>query len=149
MANNTVTIAVKKRGFFRAPKLDNGTLTHIGNEMVAAQKARWARSENTDGTKAKPLSKKYIFQKAKVRRTNRPVRDLHLSGLLLENFTLRKAINGHIRANPTARKAIDHARLGQEKEAMIGFAPSDSRAVAKAVDEAFGELTQRLWKQIG
>lgn len=144
-----VNIAVKKRGYFRAAKLDNGVLTHIGNEMVAAQKARWARSENTDGSKAKPLSKKYIFQKAKVRRTNRPVRDLHLSGLLLDNFTLRKALNGVVRANPTSRKAIDHARLGQEKEAMIGFAPSDERIIGKAVGDAFADLTKRLWYQIG
>jgi len=144
-----VKITVKKRGFFRAPKLDNGTLTQIGIEMVAAQKARWARAENADGTKAKPLSKKYIFQKAKIRRTNRPVRDLHLSGTLLENFSLRKAINGLVRANPTSRKAIEHARLGQEKEAMIGFAPSDIRVVGEAAEKAFADLTQRLWYQIG
>jgi len=38
-------IKVKESGRFKTPQLDQGALTKIGNEMVDAQKARWARFE--------------------------------------------------------------------------------------------------------
>src|SRR5262245_42865524 len=93
-----VSVKVKKTGRVKKPTLDHGQLTTIGQAMVDKQKQRWAQGINAEGMRAKPLAKPYLYRKAKIRRTNRPIRDLHLTGLLLSNFTLRKAINGVIRA---------------------------------------------------
>lgn len=146
---NPLNMQVKKTGFFRPPKLDNGVLTHMGNDIVAQQKMRWSLGRNTSDAPAKPLSKPYLFRKAKIRRTNRPKRDLHLSGLLLSNFTLRKAMNGVIRAEPTSRVARTHALSANEKDQMVGFAGSDLKNVYDDAEKAFGSLAKKLWYQIG
>ena len=146
MAEGPVQIRVKQTGRVRKPNLDNGDMTAIGQEMVAAQKARWAAGVNADGAKARPLSRRYTYIKAKVRRTNRPIRDMHLSGILLNNFTLRKAINNVIRAEPTSRVARDqHAKPANKIEQMIGFSGSDIKASYDEIAKRYGDLARRMW----
>ena len=142
-----IKITIKGKGRFKQPKLDAGQLQHIGEDMVTTQKARWASAVNALGGKAKPLSKKYTFIKAKVRRTNRPVRDMRLTGTVLSNFRLRKAINGVIRAEPTSRIARDKARGADRYEQMIGFSGTDIKNVYDEVQKAYGELAKTLWYQ--
>ena len=144
-----VGIKVKKTGRLKKPTLDHGALTAIGQEMVAEQKKRWSQGINADGMKAKPLSKPYLYKKAKIRRTNRPIRDLNLTGLLLQNFTLRKAINGVIRAEATSRAARKHAVSAQQGDQMIGFSGSDVKEVYEGVAKRYGVLAQKLWVPIG
>lgn len=146
---DAVKIEVKKTGRIRAPVLDHGALTRIGTEMLAAQKQRIGRGLNTSDSQAKPLSKPYLFKKAKIRRTNRPIRDLKLTGLLMENFTLRKAANGIVRAEPTSREARKHALAAVEKDAMIGFAGSDLKTVYEGAEEQYGQLAKKMWVPIG
>ena len=140
-----VDVKVVKTGRFKPPVLDNGKLTEIGNKMVAAQKQRWSQGRNATDAKARPLSKPYLFRKAKLRRTNRPIRDLHLTGLLLSNFTLRKAVNGVIRAEPTSREGRKHATSATEKDQMIGFAGSDAAAVFDETAKQYGSLAEKMW----
>lgn len=144
MAGQPVTGKVKS-GRFKKPVLDNHALTHMGESLVAQQKNRWAKSLNAFDQNSRPLSKKYMFVKAKIRRTNRPRRDLHLTGLLLSNFTLRKAVNGTIRAEPTSREARKHASSANEKDQMIGFAATDIRRAMDEANAAFGSLCKKLW----
>jgi hypothetical protein len=146
---DAVSIKVKKTGRFKAPVLDHGQLTQVGTTMVEEQKRRWSQSVNADGGRAAPLSKPYLFRKAKIRKTNRPVRDLHLTGLLLSNFTLRKAINGVVRAEPTSRKGREHATSANRKDQMIGFSGQDVQAIYTETQKQYGALAKKLWFQAG
>jgi len=145
MAAKPVDIKVTKTGRFKPPVLDQGQLTSIGSQMIAAQKARWASGRNAADAPGRPLSKPYLYKKAKIRKTNRPIRDMHLTGLLLSNFTLRKAINGVIRAEPTSREGRKHATSGNDKDQMIGFAGSDVKVVYDETQKQYGSLAQKLW----
>jgi hypothetical protein len=143
-----INVEVKQSGRFRPPKLDGGALTAMGQELVRVQLERWENGLNVFDSKAKPLSKKAFFIKRRVRKTSRPVRDLNMTGLLRSNFTLRKAIDNVIRAEPTSRAARQHARQGNAPEQMIGFAGSDMKAAYDEAVKAWGRLAGTLWYRV-
>jgi hypothetical protein len=134
-----------KGGRIATPKLDNGPLTRIGNDMVAAQKKRWAFGVNSDGTAAKPLAVKYLIQKAKYTGNPNPIRDMKMTGRTLENFQLRKAMDGTIRAENTTRLERQKATQAQQWEDMIGFAPTDQIAVFRSADAEYDRWLQKAW----
>jgi hypothetical protein len=118
--------------------------------MVAAQKDRWSKAINAEGNAAKPLSKKYFFMKRKAMGgRGRPVRDMKMTGVTVENFQLRKAINGIIRAENTTREARKHATKSQKIEEMIGFAGTDQIGVFKDAQAQYGKWPQKAWIPIG
>jgi len=139
-----VRIQVKQTGRVQPAKLDHGELTTIGQHMVAAQKDRWSRAINAEGNPAKKLSVKYFFIKRRIRGGN-PVRDYHLTGTLLANFQLRRAMEGQIRAEPTSRKARDEASGAESIEQMIGFAGSDQTALFRDALSTYGKKMQKAW----
>jgi len=142
-------IRVKQTGRVKAPKLDNGPLTKIGLEMVANQKARWAKAVNALGNQAKPLSKRYFFIKRKhFGGKGRPARDMKMTGILLENFQLRKAIDNVIRAENTTRLARQHANQAVSFEDMIGFSGPEQMAAFRAFETEYGQWVKRAWMQI-
>ena len=143
-----IKVKLKRTGRLRKPTLDYGQLFHIGTHMVEKQKARWAAGLNANDGTAAPLSKRYMFYKAKVRKTNRPKRDMRLSGLLWNNFSLRKAINGVIRAENTTREARDHATSANAKDQMIGFSGSDLKVIYNESQRAYGSLAKNLWYEV-
>jgi len=145
----SLAVKVKKTGRVRPPQLDNGQLTYIGRLMVAAQKDRWSKSIDAEGNQAKPLSMRYFFKKRKYLGVNQPRRDNRLTGLMAQNFQLRKAINGVIRAEPTSRMARQHANQAQGFEEMIGFAGSDQTVVFRAAQREYGAWLQKAWVPIG
>lgn len=119
MAN--LKVSVKRSVRLRGPNLDNGALTKIGEVMVATIKARIAQGLDADGNKALPLSRSYaIFKAGYLKRnrgigTNRPIRDLSLSGVSMQNYTLRRASDNVIRADATTRMARLKLTQGQEQ----------------------------------
>lgn len=145
-----VKVKIKQKGRIRKPKLDNGTLTYIGNQMVAQQQYRWARHQNAYGQEAKPLSKKYTFIKKKALGIKgKPYRDMRgIEGLVIPNFQLRKAINGQIRAENTTRKARQHARQAQQYEEMIGFSGKEQVEIIRNVKQEYSALCATAWIQI-
>ena len=68
---------------------------------------------------------------------------------MIQNFTLRKAINGVIRAENTSRLARKHALGSQTAEEMIGFAGSDVALAMKASEKACGKWMTKAWIPIG
>lgn len=138
-------VAVKKTGRIKPATLDHGPLTEIGRAMVLAQKARWARGVNANDQSAKPLSKKYLFIKQKIRGIHRPIRDMHLSGETIANFQLRKAINGVIRAENTTRKTRVRAQAAQKIAEMIGLAGSDQLVIFRNAQVQYGRALQKAF----
>jgi hypothetical protein len=141
-------IKVKRTGRIKKPALDNGKLTLIGNEMVAQQQYRWAKGLNAYGNKAKPLGKRYVFIKRKATGNPRPIRDQKLTGVLLENFKLRKAMNGVIRAENTTRIARQHARQAQGYDEMIGLSGPEQVNILKSVKNEYSALIAKAWVRI-
>jgi hypothetical protein len=117
-----VKISVKRSVRLRGPNLDNGALTKIGEVMVSTIKARIAQGLDADGNKALPLSRSYaIFKAGYLKRnrgigTNRPIRDLSLSGVSMQNYTLRRAADNVIRADATTRMARLKLTQGQQQQ---------------------------------
>jgi hypothetical protein len=142
-----VQIKVGRTGRFRPPKLDNGELTFIGNQMVEAQLKRWAEGIDADGNFARPLSKKYFFQKRRFRGIDTAIRDNYMTGALVKNFTLRKAIDGVIRAEPTQRITRQHAVKAQQYAQMIGFSPSDIDVVFRAAASQYAKYASSAWQE--
>ena len=141
---------IKTRGGrIRTPKLDNGTLTEIGNKLVLEQKQRWAKSIDSSGQTAKKLSVKYFFEKRGFMGGGSPKRDNKMTGLMVQNFALRKAIDGVIRAENTSRAGRQHARQSQGFEEMIGFAGSDVVAAMEASKKAYGQWMTKAWIPVG
>jgi hypothetical protein len=139
-----------KLGRIRPPQLDNGALTFIGNTMVAAQKERWKKSINASGQASKKLSVKYFFQKRAFQGgRGTPKRDNKLTGAMLDNFTLRKAMKGMIRAENTSRLGRLHATRSQQAEEMIGFAGTDVITTVRAAEAQYGEWVKKAWIPLG
>jgi predicted TIM-barrel fold metal-dependent hydrolase len=143
-----LSIKVKQTGRVRPANLDHGPLTIIGTEMVKAQKLRWSKGINAAGNRAKPLARKSLFIKAKFRHTNRPIRDMQMTGGTIQNFTLRKAINNVIRAENTSRNTRSKAQRAQKYEDMIGFAGSDQITVFNSAQVQYGRWLQTAWVPI-
>ena len=148
MATDGLQVKVKSSGRFKAPNLDNGQLTSIGREMVAAQKARWAQAVNAQGNPAKRLSMKYTFEKKAFTGQSRPKRDMKMTGRTLENFTLRKAIDMKIRAENTTRLERAKATRSQMYDQMIGFASTDQQVVFRGASREYGQWARKAWVKI-
>lgn len=144
-----VKVKLKRTGRVRPPNLDNGALTDIGRQMVDAQKDRWSKAIDAYGNSAKKLSVRYAIIKGKYLRTNRPVRDMVMTGETKRNFALRKAINGVIRAENSTVSTRRKAQKAQNIAEMIGLAGSDQMVVFKASQEKYGQWLQKAWVPIG
>jgi hypothetical protein len=147
-----VKVKVKQTGRVRAPRLDDPQLKIIGDEMVAAQKARWAKGIDTGGQPAKKLSVKYAIRKGAYLRkvgdprgSSRVIRDMNITGLLVKNFTLRRASAGVIRAENTTREARAHANKAVLYWDMIGFAGSDVKTVMDSYTKQYGLWSLRAF----
>jgi hypothetical protein len=141
---NKVKIKVKQTGRVRAPNLQDPQLAKIGNAMVAAQLDRWSKAVNADGVPAKKLSVRYAIIKQKYLH-KRAFRDNKMTGLLVDNFKLRKAANGMIRAENSTRLARQHATSAAKYDQLIGFAVTDARVVFAATQAEYGEYVKRAW----
>jgi hypothetical protein len=141
-------ISVKNSGRLKAPKLDNGQFTKIGQAMVAAQLERWSKGINANGAPAKPLSPKYAAMKRIYTRNEHPIRDNKMTGALVKNFQLRKAMDGVIRAEPTQRLTRTQAQRAEQYEEMIGLAPSDQVTTYRAIIEQYSRYPDKAWEPV-
>jgi hypothetical protein len=141
---NSVNITVKKAGRVRGPDLSDPQLKAIGDLMVAEQKARWARAYDASGQPAKKLSVRYAIIKQAVLH-KRPVRDMRMTGKTIENFTLRKAANGRIRAENTTRLERAKALRANSYDQMIGFANTDAKVVFDETRAQYGQYVNTAW----
>lgn len=137
----------------RVANLDNGQLTQIGRPMVAEQKRRIRRGLNANNQAAKPLAKGYQYRKTNVLRkmgkltgSGFAVRDMVFTGATMQNFGLRKAINGVIRAEPTAQWARTRAQstvFGGPDAQMIGFSGDDVAVVITEAERQYGHNVRK------
>lgn len=138
-------IKVRRTGRVKPPNLPDLQLKAIGDKMVAAQKERWAKSINSDGVTAKPLSVRYAIIKGVVKPGKRPKRDMDMTGRTIKNFMLRKAALGNIRAENTTRLERAKARRANKADQMIGLALSDAKVIFDASHAEYGQYVNTAW----
>ena len=146
MAATRFNMAMVKSGRMTPPILNGGQLHAIGLAMVRRQKERWEKAINAEDRAARPLAK--VTAKGKQTFNRNPVRDMHMTGVMRENFTLRKWSMTNIRAENTSRAGRMHARKAQKFENMIGISPSEEKAIFADAYRAYDEyLKRRAWKE--
>jgi len=133
-----------KLGKLLPPTLTSAQLTEIGKAMVVAQKERWSRGINADDRPARALAP--VTAKGKQRYGAAPIRNMVMTGLTRDNFTLRKATATEIRAENTSRAGRMHASKAQVFEQMIGLAPSDQDVIFRQAYRAYSLYLQRAWR---
>ena len=137
-------LRVTESGQLAPPTLTSAQLISIGQVMVQAQKDRWAAGINAEGQPARPLHP--VTAKGKRTYGKKPIRDMDMTGLVRNNFSLRRAENNSIRAENTTREARRHARQAQSFESMIGLAPQDEAIIFAHAYRAYGLYLQRAWR---
>jgi hypothetical protein len=140
-------VKVTKTGRVRGPNLSDPQLKIIGEQMLAAQKQRWAQGLDADGLQAKPLSKQYAVIKQKAK--GNVLRNMSFTGKTVENFSLRKAADGKIRAENTTRLERAKAQRSQSYDQMIGFAVSDIKVVMNESQKQYQEYVKTAWIPLG
>lgn len=144
MAAVRFKVAVLQSGRIAPPVLTTPQLVEIGQVMVRAQKERWSRGINAEGVAAAPLHR--TTAKAKNTFGKRMIRDMDMTGLVRNNFSLRQATMQSIRAENTSAEARRHARQAQRFEPMIGLAPQDEAIIFAQVYRAYGVYLKRAWR---
>jgi hypothetical protein len=147
MAAIRFSMAVTESGQLKPPVLTQAQLNDIGNRMVLNQKNRWSRGIDADDQAAPPLKPKTAKIKKKYKGQGRPIRDMNMTGLTRNNFTLRKATMQMIRAENTSGEGRRRARTAQRFANMIGLAPSEEKSIAIHLYAAYGIYLQRAWKK--
>jgi hypothetical protein len=138
-------IKVDQTGRVEPPVLTQEQLNDIGETMVRNQKERWTRGVNALDQQARPLAP--VTAKGKVTYGKRPIRDMEMTGVVRENFTLRKATMTEILAENTSVAGRMHARKAQKFERMIGLAPSERTALFLHAQRAYSIYLKRAWKK--
>jgi hypothetical protein len=144
MAAIRFQIKVDKSGYIAPPLLTDVQLKDIGNVMVQAQKERWSHGINAQDQKARPLAK--VTAKGKATFGKNPIRDMDMTGVVRQNFTLRKWTMSNIRAENTSRAGRMHARKAQIFERMIGISPRDRDIIFAHAYRAYGFYLQSAWR---
>jgi hypothetical protein len=142
--SNGVQITVVQTGKIRGPNLSDPALKAIGDAMVTEQKTRWLKAVDASGQGARKLSVRYAIIKQAVLH-KRPKRDMVMTGKTYNNFTLRKAANGTIRAENTTRLERQKAVRANSYDQMIGFAVSDAQVVFDETQAQFGQWVNTAW----
>jgi len=116
----------------------------LGTVGVAAVKNRLAAGRGPHDGPAKPLTKRYARYKSK-RLRKRAVRDLRLTGQMLDNLKVRTVSEKRAYAGLTSRKARIKGRANTRIEPWLVFSPRNRLAVARAAERMFRENIKRLW----
>lgn len=143
-AQSSFTIKVKRTGRVRPPNLSDPQLKAIGDQMVAEQKARWAKAYDANGQPAKKLSVRYAIIKQAVLH-KRPARDMKMTGATIANFQLRKAADGRIRAENTKKLERQKASRANSYDQMIGFAVTDAKVIFDGAQAEYGKYVNTAW----
>jgi hypothetical protein len=112
---------LKLPGFFTAAQM-----REIGAEAIAAMKARNARAQDVFDAENQPLSKKY--GQRKVREGAKPVRDLRLTGELMDSLQVTEASSGEAKiavVGPAYRKGLFNQNRDSGHAPWFGISPDD------------------------
>jgi hypothetical protein len=129
-----IRIHQKKRIRLHTLTFKQLAMVKIGRVGLAEVKRRVAAAMGPNDEPARPL--KDISYKKQKRREGLPaVRDLHFSGEMMRNLTLRTVTDKSATAAFTSRKQRAKARANQNIEPFVVFSPKNAAVVRQATDK--------------
>lgn len=123
-------------------------MLRLGGIGLAAVKARVARGLNIDDQAMPPLKKRYAIQKNKQIGGGRQVRDLRLTGSMLNNLTVRSATENQVRIALTRQADRQKALRNQQISPWLGWSPADIQAVEAAARRIFQTEVAAYFREI-
>jgi len=130
----SVRIHQKKRIRLHGLTFKQLQMVKIGRVGLAEVKRRIAAAQGPDDGPTKPL-KDISYKKQKRRAGLQPVRDLHFSGEMMKNLTLRTVSEKAAKAAFTSRKQRQKARANQNIEPFVVFSPKNAAVVRDATEK--------------
>lgn len=111
----------------KALKLDTAQRRELGEFAIRTIKDRLAAGLDANDRKMAALTKRY--QALKQRRTGRAIRDLRLTGEMLDNLSVRSVDEDIVIAFTSASARVKAFR-NQQIVNWFGFSPADMRKIA-------------------
>jgi hypothetical protein len=139
------TVRIKTRGRIRL----TGTtfrqfhMLQVGKAALESFKKRVTAGRTPQDLPAKPLTKRYAIRKSKMLRA-KAVRDLRLTGAMLDNLTVRSASDNRVTAALTSRKARIKALANERIQHWMAFSPSDRRNVMQVAQHLFRSIVRYM-----
>jgi len=121
------------------------TMLRLAQAGLRSIRKRVSRGIGSDGTPMPPLTKNYAKYK---RRSD--IRDLRLTGKMLENLSVRWASANQAKTALTSRKARIKGLANEQRSPWCSYSPGDQAAIMKAAREDFKDdvsaVAERLIK---
>jgi hypothetical protein len=133
-------VRVRLRGFGMR-KLHHLRILMVGLDSIRSRLARGIGE--TDGP-TKPLTKRYAIYKSRVTRS-RSIRDLRLTGELLDGLKPRYADDTKAVADASGRKGRMKARIYRD---LLRFSPQDQEAMREMAADVFAEQVEQVTQQL-
>lgn len=139
----SVRIHQKKRIRLHGLTFKQLQMVKIGRVGLAEIKRRIAAAQGSNDEPAKPL--KDVSYKLQKKRKGLPaVRDLHFSGEMMKNLTLRTVSEKAAKAAFTSRKARSKANANQNIEPFVVFSPKNEEVIREATEKELRENAKTL-----
>lgn len=156
----SVRVYVKRKIEVGRMNFGQRAMLKVGTTGLAAIKDRVKRAINPQDGPAKPLSKRYAIRKMRLRGTIQKLneggsgvvqsltnkRDLHFTGSMMRNLTVRSVSEYKALAAWTSRLQRLKAANNQRLDRFIDFSPRNVDAVTKVVQHQVAELVPKLIK---
>jgi len=143
-----VRVYVKKQ--IRLDRLDfqQREMFKLATVGLASRKDEIGRALNANGGPAKPLTKRYAMRKSRVTKRGqgrgRNVRDLHLSGDMLREWSVRTVSTRQAVSSWTTRKGRIKAAANERIESFISWSRRNANDVVRAGNIMLNEVKRRL-----
>lgn len=121
-------------------------MLQLGAAALAIVKARVARGQDINDTPMPGLSESY--GKRKRRRFSRDLRDLRLTGAMLDNLTVRSATENQVRIAFTKALERQKALSNQQRTPWLGWSPNDTREIEDAAQRIFKTEVEAYFREL-
>ena len=123
-------------------------MLRLGGIGLASVKERVARGLNIDDQAMPPLKRSYAVRKNREIGGGRQIRDLRLTGSMLNNLTVRSATENSVRIALTRQADRQKALRNQQISPWLGWSPSDIQAVEEAARRVFQTEAAAYFREI-
>lgn len=141
----SVRIWVKKQRVVSHLTFKQFQILKLGTVGLATVKNRVQAGRNSFDAPSKPLKKAYFRKKWKLFK-KKPIRDLTLTGAMLNNLQVRTVSNKRAQARNTTVKDRQKANNNERIEPWMWFSPKNQQDIMRAAKLIFGDACRHLIK---
>lgn len=139
-------------------------MLQLGRAGLAAVKGRVAQGVGLEDGPMKPLKQYRRLARAdkrvvvigpergypgyKRKLGKKPIRDLNLTGAMLDNLSVRSATANEVRIGFTTKLARQKALANQQREPWLGWSKSDTEKVAEKAQQVFKNSVSQYFREV-